>query len=163
MIVSKRGLRSVPSTFGSAEHVPSLAEAYRNGHSSCSSEASRSMRSSSTSSTTSSGLASGRSILLMHTMTGRSRARAFFNTNFVWGIVPSNASTSRMTPFTILRTRSTSPPKSAWPGVSTILILTPSYSIAVFLERIVMPLSRSISPESITLSRTSWLSLNTPL
>ena len=29
------------------------------------------------------------------------------------------------TPFTILRTRSTSPPKSACPGVSTILIFTP--------------------------------------
>ena len=28
-----------------------------------------------------------------------------------------------MTPLTILRMRSTSPPKSAWPGVSTMLIL----------------------------------------
>ena len=42
------------------------------------------------------------------------------------GIGPSNASTSSSTPLTILSTRSTSPPKSAWPGVSTMLILTPS-------------------------------------
>ncbi len=30
-----------------------------------------------------------------------------------------------MTPSTILRARSTSPPKSAWPGVSTMLIFSP--------------------------------------
>ena len=34
----------------------------------------------------------------------------------------SEASTSSMTASTILRMRSTSPPKSAWPGVSTILM-----------------------------------------
>ena len=33
---------------------------------------------------------------------------------------PSLASTRRSTPSTIVRPRSTSPPKSAWPGVSTI-------------------------------------------
>ena len=38
-------------------------------------------------------------------------------------MAPSNASTTRTTPFTILRTRSTSPPKSACPGVSMRLIL----------------------------------------
>ena len=38
---------------------------------------------------------------------------------------PSDASTSSRTPSTILRARSTSPPKSAWPGVSTMLILLP--------------------------------------
>ena len=32
---------------------------------------------------------------------------------------PSEASTSSITPSTIVRPRSTSPPKSAWPGVST--------------------------------------------
>ena len=37
----------------------------------------------------------------------------------------SKASTTRTTPLTILRTRSTSPPKSACPGVSMILILVP--------------------------------------
>ena len=41
------------------------------------------------------------------------RSRAFCSTNRVCGIVPSYASTRRTTPFTILRIRSTSPPKSA--------------------------------------------------
>ena len=53
------------------------------------------------------------------------------------------------------RPRSTSPPKSAWPGVSTTLMVTASCGpsgvalrTAVFLARIVMPFSRSSSPES---------------
>ncbi len=37
---------------------------------------------------------------------------------------PSAASTSSSTPSTMFMMRSTSPPKSAWPGVSTMLILT---------------------------------------
>ena len=45
-----------------------------------------------------------------------------YNTLESWGIGPSKASTTRITPFTIFRTRSTSPPKSAWPGVSMMLI-----------------------------------------
>jgi hypothetical protein len=45
----------------------------------------------------------------------------------------------------MLSTRSTSPPKSAWPGVSTMLILTPCQVIAVFFARIVIPRSRSRS------------------
>ncbi len=60
-----------------------------------------------------------------------------------------------MTPLTILRMRSTSPPKSAWPGVSTMLIFTSPYWMAVFLARMVMPRSRSRSPESMTRSWTS--------
>ena len=68
------------------------------------------------------GRASGRSILLIHTITGSFSARAFFKTNLVCGMAPSKASTRRTTPLTILRTRSTSPPKSACPGVSMILI-----------------------------------------
>ena len=43
----------------------------------------------------------------------------------VWGNGPSLASTKRTTPSTIFRARSTSPPKSLWPGVSTMLIFTP--------------------------------------
>ena len=38
---------------------------------------------------------------------------AFPNTNRVWGIAPSKASTSSKTPSAIFKTRSTSPPKSA--------------------------------------------------
>jgi hypothetical protein len=51
--------------------------------------------------------------------------------------------------------RSTSPPKSAWPGVSMMLIFVPPCRTAVFLARIVMPFSRSRSPVSMTRSLTS--------
>ena len=91
------------------------------------------------------------------------RARAFFSTKRVWGMQPSKASTSSSTPSTICSTRSTSPPKSAWPGVSTMLILISPYFTAVFLDRMVMPRSRSKSPESITRSATASLARNTPL
>ena len=47
----------------------------------------------------------------------------FFNTSLVCGIAPSNASTNNNTPSTVFKTLSTSPPKSACPGVSTIFIL----------------------------------------
>src|SRR5699024_2568229 len=56
----------------------------------------------------------------------------------------------------------TSPPKSAWPGVSTMLILTSLYTQEQFLARMVMPRSRSMSPESITRSATCWLARNAP-
>ena len=155
MIASNNGFISVPGTSISVLATPVFADAKINGQSSCSSLASRSIRSSSTSSTTSAGLASGRSILLIQTITLKSSSSAFFNTNFVCGIAPSNASTTRITPFTIFRTRSTSPPKSACPGVSIMLILVSPYITAVFLDRMVIPLSRSISLESITRSATS--------
>ena len=60
------------------------------------------------------------------------------------------------------RPRSTSPPKSAWPGVSTTLTVIPRQSIAVCLARIVMPFSRSRSPESITRSTRAARSPNAP-
>jgi hypothetical protein len=63
---------------------------------------------------------------LVHHHDGRSpRARAFLVTKRVWGMGPSTASTSSSTPSTMPSTRSTSPPKSAWPGVSTMLMCTP--------------------------------------
>ena len=43
----------------------------------------------------------------------------------IYEIVCGLRDPSSRTPLTIFSTRSTSPPKSAWPGVSTILILTP--------------------------------------
>ncbi len=89
--------------------------------------------------------------------------KAFFSTKRVWGIQPSKASTRSSTPSTIISTRSTSPPKSAWPGVSTMFIFAPPYFTAVFFESIVMPLSRSRSPESITRSATASLARNIPL
>ena len=57
----------------------------------------------------------------------------------------------------MVRPRSTSPPKSACPGVSTMLSFTPPQRTAVFLARMVMPFSRSRSPESMTRSvSSSW-------
>ena len=61
------------------------------------------------------------------------------------GIGPSAASTSTIAPSTMLRMRSTSPPKSAWPGVSTMLMRTPCQTTDVHLARIVMPRSRYLS------------------
>ena len=60
--------------------------------------------------------ASGRSILLMTTIGLRPAANAFLSTNRVCGSGPSAASTSTNAPSAIFRMRSTSPPKSAWPG-----------------------------------------------
>jgi hypothetical protein len=60
------------------------------------------------------------------------------------------------------RMRSTSPPKSAWPGVSTMLIRTPFHSTEVHLARMVMPRSRSMSLLSIARSATVWLSRKAP-
>ena len=106
------------------------------------------MNKSKTSSTTSSGRAPGRSILLITTIGVKCWSNAFFKTKRVWGIVPSKASTINKTPSTIFMIRSTSPPKSACPGVSTMLICLSLYLTAVVLERIVIPRSFSISLES---------------
>ena len=69
--------------------------------------------------------ASARSTLLMTTMGLRPILSAFDTTNLVCGSGPSAASTSTSAPSTMLRMRSTSPPKSAWPGVSTMLMRVP--------------------------------------
>jgi hypothetical protein len=103
-----------------------------------------------------------RSILLMTTMGCSPSASAFRVTNRVCGMGPSNASTRSSTPSTIRRIRSTSPPKSAWPGVSTMLILCSPHRMDVFFDRIVMPRSRSSGLESITRSSTTWFSRNAP-
>ena len=103
--------------------IPSLAFVYIIGNSICSSDASRSINRSYTSSTTSFILASDLSILFITRIIGNSFSKAFFRTNLVCGRGPSLASTSKRAPSTKLRLRSTSPPKSACPGVSRILIL----------------------------------------
>ena len=105
--------------------IPFLADAYITGKSNCSSVAFKSMNNSSTLSTTFSGCAPGLSILFITTIGFKSSPKAFFNTSLVCGIGPSNASTNSTTPSTIFRTLSTSPSKSACPGVSTMLIFTP--------------------------------------
>jgi hypothetical protein len=90
----------------------------------------------------------------MATIGRRPRFSAFETTNLVCGSGPSEASTSTTTPSTILRMRSTSPPKSAWPGVSTMLIRVPFQTTLVHLARMVIPRSRSRSFESMARSTT---------
>jgi len=141
--------------------IPFFADAYITGKSNWSSVAFSSINSSITLSNTFSGSAPGLSILFITTIGFRFNAKDFFRTSRVCGMTPSKASTNSKTPSTVFRTRSTSPPKSACPGVSTMFIFTPSYITDVFLERIVIPLSFSISPESIILSDTCSFSLNT--
>ena len=99
--------------------------------------------------------ASGRSTLLTTRITGSFASRALRRTKRVWGSGPSLASTSSSTPSTIVKPRSTSPPKSACPGVSTMFSFTPRWRTEVFFARIVMPFSRSRSIESMTRSATS--------
>ena len=86
-----------------------------------------------------SGRRGGVGLLDVTRMTGRLASSVLRSTNLVWGSGPSLASTSRMARSTIDSPRSTSPPKSAWPGVSTMLMTSPSWWTAVFLARMVMP------------------------
>ena len=58
--------------------------------------------------------------------------------------------------------RSTSPPKSACPGVSTMLMRASCHSTEVTLARMVMPRSRSMSLESMARSATRSFSRNWP-
>ena len=78
----------------------------------------------------------------MQTIGLRPILSALPTTNLVCGIGPSAASTSTMAPSTIDRMRSTSPPKSAWPGVSTMLTRVSFHTTEVALARMVMPRSR---------------------
>ena len=132
------------------------------GKSSCSSVASSAAKRSKTSLTTSLGRASALSTLLTQTIGLRPILSALPTTNLVCGIGPSAASTSTIAPSTIERIRSTSPPKSAWPGVSTMLMRTSFHTTEVALARMVMPRSRSRSPVSITRSATRWFSRKAP-
>ena len=159
---SNSGARSLCSSSSAVAAQPWRPEANRVGKSSWSSLASSAENRSNTSSCTSWGRASGRSILLITTIGLRPRRSALPSTNLVCGSGPSAASTSSTTPSTIDRMRSTSPPKSAWPGVSTMLMRVPFQSTEVHLARMVMPRSRSRSLESMARSATCWLSRNVP-
>ena len=132
------------------------------GKSSCASVAPSEQNRSNMASTAPCGSQPGRSILLT-TRIGRSpSANALRVTKRVCGIGPSKASTSRQTESTMPSTRSTSPPKSAWPGVSTMLMRVPFQVIAVHFDRMVMPRSRSRSFESIAHSATTSPVRNCP-
>lgn len=139
-----------------ATHHPCLPEAYMKGKSSCSSVAFKSTNRSKISFSTSVTLLESRSTLLMTTIGLRPLSRAFDKTNFVCVIGPSVASTRSRTPSTILSTRSTSPPKSAWPGVSTMFRRTPFQFTAVTLLRIVTP---ELSIRGISATKQMHLSL----
>mmetsp|Transcript_32673 Transcript_32673/g.70536 ORF Transcript_32673/g.70536 Transcript_32673/m.70536 type:complete len:216 (-) Transcript_32673:563-1210(-) len=65
---------------------------------------------------------SNRSALLRTTIGTSPSDNARDRTYFVWDLGPSPASTTRTMPSTVERTRSTSPAKSACPGVSTTLM-----------------------------------------
>ena len=92
-----------------------------------------------------SGVQFSLSTLLTTTIGFNPNSIAFPKTNLVCGIAPSKASTNNKTPSAIFKTLSTSPPKSACPGVSITLIFTSLYTTETFLERIVIPRSRSKS------------------
>jgi hypothetical protein len=96
-------------------------------------------------------------------MGGSFASSALPSTYRVCGSGPSLASTSSITPSTIFSARSTSPPKSLCPGVSTMLIFTSRWKTAVFFARMVIPRSRSSAFESITRSTTASLARNVPL
>mmetsp|Transcript_25487 Transcript_25487/g.61388 ORF Transcript_25487/g.61388 Transcript_25487/m.61388 type:complete len:280 (+) Transcript_25487:1548-2387(+) len=133
------------------------------GKSSCSSSAPRFANMSNISFSTSPTRAVSRSHLLITTIGRIPCPSAFMRTNLVCDIGPSVASTTRQTPSTMFIILSTSPPKSAWPGVSIRLIRhfsgpPPSEAFAsgtttteAHLERIVIPRSCSSLFESITL------------
>ena len=76
-------------------------------------------------------------------------ARACLRTVSVWGMTPSTAQTTRITPSTALIALVTSPPKSTCPGVSRRLIRysSPSYSWTMLAAAvwIVIPLACSCS------------------
>ena len=162
MIASYSGVMSPSRTLSSRLAKPCSAEAYTIGKSSCSLVAPSLSNRSNTWSITQSGRAPGRSILLTTTIGRKPIANAFWVTKRVCGIGPSIASTRISTESTIDSTRSTSPPKSAWPGVSTMLMRLPCQVIAVFLARMVMPRSFSWSLLSITRSARTVRSLSVP-
>jgi len=132
-IVSSSGRIEAPSGAsppgGSSRAAqPCLAEAYSTGKSSCSSVAPSDAKRSNSWEWTSPqrcAVAEGRSALFRTTMGVSPRASALPSTNLVWLSGPSDASTSSTAPSTIPSTRSTSPPKSACPGVSTAFTVWP--------------------------------------
>mmetsp|Transcript_21271 Transcript_21271/g.34364 ORF Transcript_21271/g.34364 Transcript_21271/m.34364 type:complete len:473 (+) Transcript_21271:1140-2558(+) len=145
----------------SSDATPSRAEAYTVAKSSCSSlapiAANRSKRRLSTSAHPAS-VTFSRSTLFITTMGISPFCRAFPSTNLVCAIGPSVASTRSKHPSTMSSTRSTSPPKSACPGVSTALSTHARQGKLVYLEEMVMP--RSFSNALLSISRsvaTVWL------
>ena len=122
-IQSKSGTISLGSSSKSFIANPFKLLENINGKSIKSSRSVSSVNKSNTLSSAVRGSAAGLSILFITTMIFKPNSSAFESTNLVCGIGPSAASTINSAPSTIPNTRSTSPPKSACPGVSTTLIL----------------------------------------
>mmetsp|Transcript_5976 Transcript_5976/g.21569 ORF Transcript_5976/g.21569 Transcript_5976/m.21569 type:complete len:303 (-) Transcript_5976:245-1153(-) len=115
--------------------APARALAYATGKSNCSSSApSEANKSNSWLSTAShpAFVTPSRSTLLITTTGFKPFFSAFPSTNFVCAIAPSLASTKSTHPSTISSARSTSPPKSACPGVSTALMRVEPYAKVVY-------------------------------
>ena len=161
-INSNNAVRSFRGPSKSTSAQPALPDAYNTGKSSCCSSASNAAKRSKHSSKARSGSPSGLSTLFTTTIGFKPNAKALEVTNFVCGIGPSAASTNKTTPSTMDKIRSTSPPKSAWPGVSTILIRIPCQSTEVAFAKIVMPRSRSRSLLSMARSVVAWFSRYVP-
>ena len=124
-IASKRGVRSFESSSNFNFAMPARPFAYTTGKFACSSEAPNSKNNSKTCSSVRCGSAACLSILFMTTIGFNPSSKDFFKTNLVCGIGPSCASTTNKTESIARNTLSTSDPKSACPGVSTIFIFVP--------------------------------------
>ena len=75
-----------------------------------------------------SGLASGRSILLIATIMGTPAALAWSIASSVWGITPSSAATTKRAMSVALAPRARMAVNASCPGVSTKVIFLPSIS-----------------------------------
>jgi hypothetical protein len=121
-MVSKSGTRFVASSSSSLARWPSLPIAYSTGKSVCASDARGRRRG-----RTPRQHLVGAGVLAVDLVDdhddGEAALEALRSTKRVCGSGPSAASTSSSAPSAIMSVRSTSPPKSAWPGVSTMLIL----------------------------------------
>ncbi len=147
-IKSNSGFKFSLASASSFTAQPCRPEANSIGKSNCSSLAPSAANRSKISLCTSSGRASCRSILFTTTIGFRPRASALPSTNLVCGSTPSAASTRITAPSTMFRMRSTSPPKSACPGVSTMLMRTSCQTTEATFAKIVMPRSFSRSLRS---------------
>ena len=78
---------------------------------------------------TRSGLASGRSILLIATIIGTFAALAWLIASTVCGMTPSSAATTSTTISVTLAPRARMALKAAWPGVSMKVILLPEGAV----------------------------------
>ncbi len=93
--------------------------------------------------------AASRSVLLIKKTTGIPCCLRARHSVTVWGRTPSQAQTRRTAPSMAHRLCSTSAAKSAWPGVSTRLIMQPFRHIRTAAARTDMPRRFSTGRESV--------------